>query len=115
YLVVDVANNQTVGILGMEFILFQAKVGLHFILKGRIWQIEKISDERKVYVTSVDDPLAAVPGWDGEMLPIPFGLAQKTGKLRRRVAEVLSANSPERSAEALAAELPVTSEAAQMV
>ncbi len=115
YLVVDVANNQTVGILGMEFMIFRAKVGLHFILKGRIWQIEKISDERKVYVTSVDDPLAAVPGWDGEMLPIPFGLAQKTGKLRRRVAEVLSANSPERSAEALAAELPVTSEAAQMV
>ena len=114
YLVVDVANNQTVGILGMEFILFQAKVGLHFILKGRIWQIEKISDERKVYVTSVEDPLAAVPGWDGEMLPIPYGLAQKTGGLRKRVAEVLSASSPEGSAESLAADLPVTLEAARV-
>ena len=35
YFVVDVANNQTVGILGMEFVLLQAKVGLHFILKGQ--------------------------------------------------------------------------------
>ena len=35
YFVIDVANNQTVGILGEEFVLLQAKVGLHFILKGQ--------------------------------------------------------------------------------
>jgi ATP-dependent Lhr-like helicase len=115
YLVVDVANNQTVGILGMEFVLFQAKVGLHFILKGRIWQIEKIADDRKIYVTSVEDPLAAVPGWDGEMLPIPFGLAQKTGQLRRRVAKLVAENPPESAAELLAAEVPITVEGTRMV
>ena len=115
YLVVDVANNQTVGILGMEFVLFQAKVGLHFILKGRIWQIEKIADDRKIYVTSVEDPLAAVPGWDGEMLPIPFGLAQKTGQLRKRVAKLLAENPPESAAVRLAAEFPITVEGTRMV
>jgi ATP-dependent Lhr-like helicase len=115
YFVVDVADNQTVGMLGMEFVLLHAKVGLHFILKGRIWQIEKIANDRKIYVSSTEDPLAAVPGWDGEMLPIPFGLAQKTGRLRRKVASVLSENAPEASAELLSAQLPVTVEGARMV
>lgn len=115
YFVVDVANNQTVGILGMEFVLLQAKVGLHFILKGRIWQIEKIADDRKIYVTSVEDPLAAVPGWDGEMLPIPFGLAQKTGRLRKEVASVLADHTPEETATVLSERMPVTLEATKMV
>lgn len=108
YFVIDVANNQTVGILGEEFVLLQAKVGLHFILKGRIWQMEKIADDRKIYVTSVEDPLAAVPGWDGEMLPVPYALAQKTGELRRRVNALLQGSTPESAAAALSSELPVT-------
>ncbi len=115
YFVVDVANNQTVGILGMEFVLLQAKVGLHFILKGRIWQIEKIANDRKIYVTSVEDPLAAVPGWDGEMLPIPFGLAQRTGSLRKEVASALSEGEPDDAAAKLAARMPVAIEATKMV
>jgi ATP-dependent helicase Lhr and Lhr-like helicase len=115
YLVVDAANNQAVGILGEEFVLLHAKVGLHFILKGRIWQIEKIADDRKIYVTSVEDPLAAVPGWDGEMLPVPFELARRTGMLRRRTAEVLGALKKEDAPKALAKELPITPEGANIV
>ncbi|MDG6978828.1 MAG: DEAD/DEAH box helicase [Nitrososphaerota archaeon] len=108
YFVIDVANNQGVGILGEEFVILQAKVGLHFILKGRIWQMEKIADDRKIYVTSVEDPLAAVPGWDGEMLPVPCALAQKTGELRRRTASLLEGSTPQAAAAALCSELPVT-------
>ncbi|HZW84452.1 MAG TPA: helicase-related protein, partial [Nitrososphaerales archaeon] len=89
YLVVDVSSNQTVGILGEEFVLLQAKVGVHFVIKGRIWQIEQIAEDRKIYVTPVEDPLAAVPGWDGEMLPIPFELAMETGRIRRELSEAL--------------------------
>ena len=89
YLVVDVSTNQTVGILGEEFVLLRAKVGVHFIIKGKVWQIEQISDDRKIYVTPVEDPLAAVPGWDGEMLPIPYELAVRTGRLRREISEAL--------------------------
>jgi ATP-dependent Lhr-like helicase len=111
YLVVDVVTNQTVGILGEEFVLLRAKVGLHFILKGKIWQIEKIADDRRIYVTSIEDPLAAIPGWDGEMLPVPFGLAQRTGRLRRRVSELLEANEPEKVVETLTSELPATQSA----
>lgn len=87
YLVVDVSTNESVGILGEEFVLLKAKVGVHFICKGRIWQIEKIADDRKIYVTPIEDPLAALATWDGEMLPIPYNLARATGRLRRAVSE----------------------------
>lgn len=100
YLVLDVTTNQTVGILGEEFVMLRARVGVHFICKGKIWQIEKVADDRKIYVTPVEDPLAAAPGWDGEMLSIPFGLAQTTGRLRREISEAIDAGS-ERLAEVL--------------
>jgi ATP-dependent Lhr-like helicase len=89
YLVVDVSSNQTVGILGEEFVLLRAKAGVHFVIKGKVWQVEQIAEDRKIYVTPVEDPLAAVPGWDGEMLPIPYDLAVETGRLRREIAEAL--------------------------
>jgi len=89
YLVVDVSTNQTVGILGEEFVILRAKVGVHFVCKGKIWQIEQIAEDRKIYVTPVEDPLAAIPGWDGEMLPLPYELARDTGRLRREISEAL--------------------------
>jgi ATP-dependent Lhr-like helicase len=91
YLVVDVSSNQTVGILGEEFVLLSVKVGVHFVCKGKVWQVEQVADDRKIYVTPVEDPLAAIPGWDGEMLPIPYELAVETGRLRREVAAALEA------------------------
>ena len=89
YLVVDVSTNQTVGILGEEFVLLNVKVGVHFVCKGKVWQVEQVADDRKIYVTPIEDPLAAVPGWDGEMLPIPYELAAATGRLRRDIAGAL--------------------------
>lgn len=89
YLVVDVSTNQTVGILGEEFVLLRAKVGIHFVCKGKIWQIEQVAEDRKIYVTPVEDPLAALPGWDGEMLSVPYGLATETGRLRRVISDAL--------------------------
>ena len=104
YLVVDVSTNQTVGILGEEFVLLSVKVGVHFICKGKVWQVEQVSEDRKIYVTPVEDPLAAVPGWDGEMLPIPYDLALETGRLRRAISEALDAGDAAVQEEA--AEIP---------
>jgi len=89
YLVVDVSTNQTVGILGEEFVLLSIKVGVHFVCKGKVWQVEQVAEDRKIYVTPVEDPLAAVPGWDGEMLPIPYELAVETGRLRREISDAI--------------------------
>jgi len=81
YQVIDVSTQQSVGILGEEFMMTKARLGLHFIVKGKVWQIEQISDDARVYVTPVEDPTAAVPGWDGQLLSLPFELAQRVGRL----------------------------------
>jgi ATP-dependent Lhr-like helicase len=93
YQVIDVSTHQSVGILGEEFMMTKARLGLHFVIKGKVWQIEQISDDAKVYVTPVEDPTAAVPGWDGEMLPLPFELAQRVGQLRSEIAGTLESGS----------------------
>lgn len=113
YLVVDVSTNETVGILGEEFVLLKAKVGVHFICKGKVWQIEKVADDRKIYVTPVEDPLAAVATWDGEMLPIPFELALETGRLRRSVSEALDRG--EQAVEEALKEIPGSAAARALV
>ncbi len=89
YTVIDLSTEQKVGILGEEFVLLKARVGVNFICKGKVWRIEKIADDAKVYVTPVDDPLAAIPGWDGELLPVPMELAMRTGAIRREISEML--------------------------
>ena len=113
YLVVDVSTSQSVGILGEEFVLLKAKVGVHFICKGKVWQIEQIADDRKIYVTPVEDPLAALATWDGEMLPIPFGLAQVTGREKREISEAL--DEGEHALEAAVGRIPADAAARALV
>jgi ATP-dependent Lhr-like helicase len=85
YPVVDMTTDRRVGILGEEFMVLNAHVGLNFILRGFVWKIERIGEE-EVYVTPVEDPTAAIPGWDGELLPVPYEIAQAVGQLRRELA-----------------------------
>ena len=82
YQVIDVSTQQSIGILGEEFMILKARRGVHFIIKGKVWEIQQITDDAKVYVTPVEDPTAAIPGWDGELLPLPIGIAQRVGSLR---------------------------------
>lgn len=90
YPIIDVISDRTIGSLGDEFMALRARVGLNFIVKGKVWRIVQIEDETgTVYVVPSEDPFAAIPGWDGEMLPVPFDLAQETGKLRKEIAETL--------------------------
>jgi ATP-dependent Lhr-like helicase len=90
YPLVNVISDRKVGTLGDEFMALKARVGLNIILRGRVWRIVQIETETgTVYVVPSEDPLAAIPGWDGEMIPVPFDLAQETGRLRKRIAEAL--------------------------
>ena len=95
YPVIDVTTHHTVGILGEEFMAFRARIGIHFICRGRVWEIVKISDDGNVYVLPIEDPTAALPGWDGEILPVPFELAQEVGRLRRQLTNALAEQDPE--------------------
>src|SRR2546428_4523958 len=89
YQVIDLTNQQSVGILGEEFMLTMAHVGLNFIVKGRVWQMKQITDDGKVYVLPINDPTAAIPGWDGQILPVPGELAVRVGEYRKQVDKLL--------------------------
>jgi len=104
YPIVNVISDRKIGSLGDEFMALKARVGLNFIVKGQVWRIVQIEEETgTVYVVPSEDPLAAVPGWDGEMLPVPFDLARETGQLRERIAKTLKETGGK--AEAAAEEL----------
>ena len=90
YSVVDLTSQQNVGILGEEFMITTARIGLNFIIKGRVWQIKQITDDGNVYVLPINDPTAAIPGWDGQILPVPRALATKVGAYRAVVEQLLA-------------------------
>src|SRR5439155_21985035 len=45
YPVLDRTTQRQVGILGEEFMMVKAREGLHFIVRGRPWKIEKIGKQ----------------------------------------------------------------------
>ena len=107
YPVINVLSDRKIGTLGDEFMALHARVGLNFIMKGKVWRIVQIEEEAgTVHVVPSEDPFASVPGWDGEILPVPYELAQQTGLNRHRIAEVIKESGDVRvAAEVLAKEL----------
>jgi len=107
YPVVDVLSDHTIGTVGDEFMALRARIGLNIIIRGKVWRIIQIEDETgTVYVVPAEDPFAALPGWDGEILPVPFSLAQEVGKLRQEIAQGLKKeDNSEKVAERLAEKL----------
>ncbi len=107
YPVINMLSDRKIGTLGDEFMALDARIGLHFIMRGKVWRIVQIEEETgTVHVIPAEDPFAAIPGWDGEILPVPFELAQQTGKTREKIGQMLRENkSAETVATALASEL----------
>lgn len=113
YPVINVLSDRKIGTLGDEFMALNARVGLHFIMRGKVWRIVQIEEEAGiVHVIPAEDPFAAIPGWDGEILPVPFELAQQTGLLREKIGELLKQNlNSEKVAEKLSTEVKADNEA----
>ncbi len=107
YPVINVLSDRKIGTLGDEFMALDARVGLHFIMRGKVWRIVQIEEETgTVHVVPAEDPFAAIPGWDGEILPVPFDLAQQTGAEREKIGALLKQGKPpETVAEELSSEL----------
>lgn len=91
YTVFDFAAKRRIGILDQEFVARHGKAGNQFILHGHVWQILQVDEERyTVEVEGVDPTAAAIPAWEGEIIPVPFEVAQEVGQLRREIAERLA-------------------------
>jgi ATP-dependent Lhr-like helicase len=88
YKVIDTTSNTFVGTLDEEFIASHGDVGSSFIVKGRPWKILSVEDG-KVLVEGVEDIESAIPAWEGELIPVPFDVAQEVGILRREIKNML--------------------------
>ncbi len=112
YPVINIISDRKIGTLGDEFMTLHARVGLHFVMRGKVWRIVQIEDDTgTVHVLPAEDPFAAIPGWDGEILPVPFDLAQQTGIMREKVGQLIKlGKKPEEAAEELAIEMKTDKE-----
>ncbi|MEM3737232.1 MAG: DEAD/DEAH box helicase [Candidatus Bathyarchaeia archaeon] len=93
YAVFDFSAKRRVGTLDQEFVARYGKVGSQFILHGHVWQILQVDEERyTIEVEGVEPTAAAIPAWEGEIIPVPFEVAQEVGRLRREIEERLTHN-----------------------
>ncbi|MEM3546493.1 MAG: DEAD/DEAH box helicase [Candidatus Bathyarchaeia archaeon] len=104
--VYNLENGEEIAYLGEDFFSEYGKPGVKVILRGRPWIIKAIEGDR-VYVKPTDDFIAAIPGWEGEVLPTSHQVALTVGILRRRIAELLSVSTIEEIATKLAEEFNV--------
>ncbi len=89
YRVISVIEHEPIGNLDEEFVAEHGKTGEKFIFSGRAWKVIQVEGNR-VMVEPVDDIESAIPAWEGELIPVPYGVAQGVGSLRRRISEGLS-------------------------
>jgi len=100
YPFINAITDEMVGTVGDEFWSLRARVGLNVILRGRVWRILQIDEERGVlHALPSTDPLGAAPGWDGELIPVTREVAEEAGTLRETISK--SADSLENLAEPL--------------
>ena len=90
YQVFDFIRRRKMGILDQEFVGKNGRPGAEFIMHGQTWRILNLDEEREVIeVEPVDQSLGAIPSWEGEIIPVPFEVAQTVGRLREKIAENL--------------------------
>jgi ATP-dependent Lhr-like helicase len=106
YPFINVATDKIIGTVGDEFWTLRARVGLNVILRGKVWKILQIDeDEGRLFVLPSDDPLGALPGWDGELIGVTKDIAEEVGDLRERIAERIKAKGLEATVEEVAEEM----------
>ncbi len=84
YKVVSVIENEPIGSLDEAFVAEHGSSGNRFVCAGRAWKIIQVY-EGKVIVEPIEDIESAIPAWEGELIPVPFEIAQHVGRLRKIV------------------------------
>ncbi|MBL7206415.1 MAG: DEAD/DEAH box helicase, partial [Candidatus Aenigmarchaeota archaeon] len=94
YQVFDTVSNRPVGTLDAEFVALHGSPGTTFITKGEAWRvIDAIPDKNRLLVEPAGTIDASIPAWEGELIPIPFKVAQGVGELRKSIESSDSTDS----------------------
>ncbi|MBU0898314.1 MAG: DEAD/DEAH box helicase [Nanoarchaeota archaeon] len=88
YKIHDIVSQRDVGTLDAEFISLHASPGTAFICKGQAWKVLEIMRD-KVMVEPMRGIEAAIPAWEGELIPIPEKIANRIGDMREEISEKL--------------------------
>lgn len=86
YRVISIIENEPIGVLDEEFVAEHGFTGEKFICSGRAWRVIQL-DGRKVIVEPIEDIESSIPAWEGELIPVPYEIAQDVGRLRRFASE----------------------------
>ena len=106
YPFINVVTDKVIGTVGDEFWTLRARVGLNVILKGKVWKILQIDEEEgRLFVLPSDDPLGALPGWDGELIGVTKDIAEEVGDIRENIAERIKAKGLDKTVEDFSKEL----------
>jgi len=84
--VISIIQQEPIGNLDEAFIAEHGLPGEKFVCSGRAWRIIQV-DGTEVIVEPIEDIESAIPAWEGELIPVPYNIAQGVGRLRKLVAE----------------------------
>ncbi len=88
YTVFDFFRKRRIGSLDQDFVARRCVSGAEFILHGQTWRVISVDEEKlHVEVESAPPSLTAIPGWEGDMIPVQMDVAMEVGRLRRLIEE----------------------------
>ena len=93
YDVFDFIRKKRVAKLDQDFVGRYGQSGNEIIIRGDAWRILSVDDERRtVEVEPIEQTLAAIPSWEGELMPVSFDIASEVGDLRQEIAKLGDVN-----------------------
>ena len=84
YTVFDFFRKRRIGTLDQDFVARRCVAGVEFILHGQTWRVISVDEEKyHVKVEAAPPSLKAIPGWEGDMIPVQMDVASEVGRMRR--------------------------------
>src|SRR5213592_2835432 len=88
YTVFDFFRKRRIGSLDQDFVARRCASGTEFILHGQTWKVLSVDEEQyHVEVEAAPPSLTAIPGWEGDMIPVQIDVAEEVGHARRILSD----------------------------
>src|SRR5437867_2601161 len=88
YTVFDFFRTRRIGSLDQDFVARRCASGTEFILHGQTWKVLSVDEEQyHVEVEAAPPSLTAIPGWEGDMIPVQIDVAEEVGRARRILSD----------------------------
>ncbi|MCD6381559.1 MAG: hypothetical protein J7L43_01100, partial [Candidatus Aenigmarchaeota archaeon] len=86
YKVINVVTKEYIGNLDESFVAEYCTPENSFVFKGSTWRVVQTVDD-KVFVEPTTDIESAIPSWQGELIPVHYGVTSDVGRLMKEILE----------------------------